>query len=152
MEESFCALMNQLVDQGVAYSILIIFLYGTYRIGWWVAKRLLDPATKDSEGGILVQQAAAHREFLDRLEKRDEAQQILCGTHAHLLDVLGRQAATTRFDRAIVDMTTAQLLRMSVRPDTPPDEVYRIEQEIKRILANMNHRHMAIVEHGQPEA
>lgn len=148
MGEGISGLLAQILDQGAVYSILIGFLYGAYRIGWWVAKRLLDPATKDSKGGLLVQHFAAHQEFLDGLQKRDEAQQILCSNHAQLLDALGRQTATTRFDRAIVDITTTQLLRMSVSKDTSPEEVERIEKEIKRLLTNMNNRHRAIVENG----
>ena len=143
-------MIEKIFDQGPLFAIIIFVAYLTSRISWWGVRRLLDPATDTSEGGLLVQYFTTHREFLAGLEKRDVAQSRMAKSHATLLGSLSerieQEAARTTVltedvNQSAIDLAKAKFLEISIKPDMSVDEVEGIKKKIEDILLMVEARH-----------
>ena len=168
------SIIEKVVDQSGLFAVLVLGMYLMSRVGWWVARRLLDPPADGKAGGVLVEWLTAHKEFLAGLEKRDKAQAETARRHEALLEQLHAQCgmrgtetaaivegletlagwavdpdaphATVRFNHSMIDFAKAKLLELSLRPGTPPAEAKEIEAQIEKLLLAVQHRHRGVLE------
>jgi hypothetical protein len=167
-------LIEKVVNQGGMFAVFMFGVYLFSRIGWWISRRLLAPATENDEGGLAVRWFNTHQEFLAGLEKRDTIQAETGKQHAALLNKLSERAvvgarhtaeavqcvetlcewagdpdapfATVHFNHSMVDLAKARLLELSIRPDTSHEEAQKIVAQVEALLKAVEARHNGAIE------
>jgi len=141
----YSGLLEKIIDQGGLFAVFVLVLFFVSRFGLMVFRRLFDPPSKDSPGGLVTEWFTAQREFMEGLAKREEIQTKLCEFHNSTLGAVSRQIQqdAMRFDQTMVDFAKSRLLELSVNGNTTPEKRREIENQIEELMLAVENRHMA---------
>lgn len=163
----FHDLLLEGLKQGPLFAIIVIFLWGIYKIAWWVAKKLF--GEEEDHPGLAVRWYNAYEGFLDGLSKRDQMQVENCQTHIHILQgvqsEMHRQSltleaasdllknlmewagdsnapfSTKRLNESIIDVAKIELLKLKIVGELEASDKLVLEQDIEKIWRGILERH-----------